>query len=65
MLNFYRKFICGAAGILAPLTDTLKGPGKSLTWSPALDFAFRCVKDILAVVPELVHPIPGALMSES
>ena len=31
MLNFYWKFLRGAAGVLAPLTDTLKGPGKSLT----------------------------------
>ena len=25
MLNFYRKFLRGAAGVLAPLTDALKG----------------------------------------
>ena len=35
MLNFYRKFLNGAAGVLAllTLTDALKGPCKSLTWS--------------------------------
>ena len=37
MLNFYRKFLWGAARVLASLTDALKGPGKSLTWSPVLD----------------------------
>ena len=31
MVNFYRKFLRGAARVLAPLTDALKGPGKSLT----------------------------------
>ena len=63
MLNFYREFLLGADGILAPLTDALKGPGKSLTWSPALDFAFCRAKDLLASVPELVHPLPGAQIS--
>ena len=29
MLNFYRKFLRGAAGVLAPLTDALKGAGKT------------------------------------
>ena len=60
MLNFSRKFLRGAAGVLAPLTDALRGPGKSLYWSPALDSAFCHAKDLLAHVPELVHPCsPG------
>ena len=63
MLNFYRKFLLGAAGVLAPLTDALKGPGKSLSWSLALDSAFLRAKDLLASVPELVHPCPGAQIS--
>ena len=50
-----RKLLCGAAGVLAPLTDALKGPGKSLTWSPALDSAFCHAKDLLVSVPELVQ----------
>ena len=32
MLNFYRKFLCRAAGVLTPLTDALRSPGKSLSW---------------------------------
>ena len=40
MINFYRKFIKDAALILAPLTNPLKGPGKLLVWSPAVDSAF-------------------------
>ena len=63
MLNFYQKFFCGAAGVLAPLTNDLRDPGKSLTWSPALDSAFRRTKDLLASVPELVHPCSGAHIS--
>ena len=63
MLNFYRKFICGAAGVLDPLMDSLKGPGKSLTWSPALDSPFCRAKNLLASVPELMHPCPGAQIS--
>ena len=31
----------GAARVLAPLTDALKGPGKTLTWTPDLEAAFR------------------------
>ena len=63
MLNFYKKFLHGAAGVLAPLTEALRGPGKSLIWSPALDSAFRHAKYLLALVPELVHPRPGAQIS--
>ena len=63
MLKFYRKFLRGATGVLAPLSDALKGPGKSLTWSVALYSAFCNAKDLLASVPELVHPRPGAQIS--
>ena len=57
MVNFYRKFLPGAARVLVSLTDTLKGPGKSLTWSPVLDFAFTKAKDFLSSVLELVHKL--------
>ena len=63
MLNFYRKFLHGAAGVLAPLTDALRGPGKSLIWSPALDSTIHPAKDHLSSVPELVHPCPGTQIS--
>ena len=65
MLIFYRKFLGGAAGVVAPLTDSLKGPGKFLPWSPALVFAFHSAKDLLASVPELVHPRPHVDASDS
>ena len=63
MVNFYRKFLHGAAKVLAPLTNALKGPGKSLTWSPDLEAAFRHAKDLLIQVPELIHPRPSAPIS--
>ena len=34
MVNFYRKFIRGAALILRPLTDSLRGDPKDFSWSP-------------------------------
>ena len=65
MLNFYRKFLRGAAWVLAPLKDTLKGPGKSLTLSPVLDSAFTRAKALPSSVPELLHPCPDAPISLS
>ena len=47
MVNFYRKFLRGAARALAPLTDALKVSGKSFTWSPHLDAVFRLAKNLL------------------
>ena len=63
MIKFYRKFLGGAARVLAPLMDALKGPGKSLTWSPVLDSPFARAKDLLSSVLELVHPRPDAKVS--
>ena len=64
MINFYRKFLQGAARVLAPLTDALKVTGKSLSWSPALDSAFTRAKDLLSSIPELFHPQPDAPTSQ-
>ena len=63
MINFYRKFLRGAARVLALPTDALKGPGKSLTWTPDLNAAFRHAKDLLIRVPELIDPRPSAPIS--
>ena len=60
-----RKVFRGAARVLAPLTDALQGPGKSLSWSPAFDSAFTRAKDLLSFLPKLVHPQPEALISLS
>ncbi len=65
MVNFYRKFLRSAAQVLAPLTDALKGPGKTISWSPVMNSAFNRAKLLLSAVPELVHPQPNAAISLS
>ena len=63
LLNFYRRFMKNAAGVLAPLTNALKGPGKSLVWSETLNSSFIKGKQLLLAVPSLVHPVPQAPIS--
>ena len=63
MINFYRRFLPSAARVLAPLTNALKGPGKSLHWNPKLDSAFSAAKLLLSAVPVITHPVPGAAVS--
>ena len=63
MVNFYRTFLRGAARVLVSLTDALKGPGKSLVWTPVLEAAFCHAKDLLITVLELIHPRPSAPIS--
>ena len=63
MVNFYQRFLRNAAQVLAPLTNSLKGPGKSPLWSPYLDSAFVLAKQLLASVPVLTHPEPGTPVS--
>ena len=41
IINFYRKFLRGAARALAPNTDAFKGPGKTIYWSPFMDSDFN------------------------
>ena len=48
MINFYPRFLRNTAQVLAPLTTARKGPGKSLLWSPELNFAFIITKKLLA-----------------
>ena len=63
MINFYRRFLRSAARVLAPLTNALKGPGKTLHWNPMLDSAFSAAKLLLSIVSVLTHPVPGAAVS--
>lgn len=62
MVNFYRRFIRGAAGILKPLTDSLSGLSKSATlaWSSAMQAAFVTCKESLAAATVLSHPAADA-----
>ena len=56
MVNFYRKFICGAALILRPLTDNLGGDSKDFSWSPK--WTLPSSPPSLTLVPNLVHLVP-------
>ena len=61
MINFYRRFIQGAAGILRPLTDTLRGkPRGRVIWTAAMGEAFQAAKDALCAASRLAHPDPEA-----
>ncbi|MBM3939179.1 MAG: hypothetical protein FJ333_11085, partial [Sphingomonadales bacterium] len=61
MINFYRRFLRGAAGILKPLTDALKGAKKGkLEWTEEMTAAFCKIKDSLSSTTELAHPEVGA-----
>jgi cytoskeleton-associated protein 5 len=62
-VNFYRRFIGGAAKILTPLTDALRGGGKGSTaigWDPLKEEAFQAAKNALASAATLAHPAPSA-----
>ena len=65
MINLNQKFFQGAAQVLVPHTDTLKGPGMSLSWSPVIDSSFTRAKDLLSSILELVYPRPDAPISLS
>jgi len=61
MVNFYRRFLKGAAGILKPLTDVLKGGKKGkLEWSKEMEDAFSSIKKALSEAAELAHPVVEA-----
>ena len=57
LVNFYRRFIRGAAQLLKPLTDSLKG-GKTtkLAWSPQMAAAFQAAKAAVCAATSLGHP---------
>ncbi len=63
MLNFYRRFVGGAACLLRPLTEALRGspkPTEALDWSPAMEASFEAAKAALAAAAELAHQQQGA-----
>ena len=61
MVNFYRRFVPNAAGILQPLTNALQGkPTTKLSWSEECMGAFKAAKEALADAVELHHPRAGA-----
>ena len=60
MLNFYRRFLPGIAGILRPLTDCLVGNPKLLSWSSLHLQAFDKAKAALTAAVPLHHPARDA-----
>jgi RNase H-like domain found in reverse transcriptase/Reverse transcriptase (RNA-dependent DNA polymerase)/Integrase zinc binding domain/Integrase core domain len=65
-VNFYRRFLPGAAAVLKPLTDALQGPGgkkKQLQWSEEMAAAFKRIKQLLCTATSLAHPDPAAGIS--
>ena len=59
MLNVYRRFIRGAAGVLKPLTDALCGAGgkaAKVEWSPQMLQAFEGSKQQMVAVTHLANP---------
>jgi hypothetical protein len=63
MINFYRRFLPGAAGTLRPLTAALSGNPKTLSWTPEMETAFAAAKDALVAAVPLSHPLPGAVLA--
>lgn len=60
MVNFYHRFLPGAAAIMQPLFAATVGKLKTLTWSAAMDHAFENTKEALANATLLVHPQANA-----
>ena len=63
MVNFYRRFIKGAAAILKPLTDATRGEGtknSKVPWTQEMSSSFVAAKTALARAAVLAHPDPTA-----
>jgi hypothetical protein len=63
MVNFYRRFLPGAAKALRPLMDCLWGIPKGPTpveWNCEKEAAFTEVKQMLASATRLAHPAQSA-----
>jgi RNase H-like domain found in reverse transcriptase/Reverse transcriptase (RNA-dependent DNA polymerase)/Integrase zinc binding domain/Integrase core domain len=64
MVNFYRKFFRGAAAVLRPLTEALRGgQHAAISWTAEMAAAFQASKEALMAATELAHPQPGAEIS--
>ena len=56
MINFYRRFVPGIAGVMRPLTDALTGNPRKLEWSGEMQEALDESKAKLAKATLLAHP---------
>ena len=53
MVGFYRQYVCDYAKISCPMTDQLKGKGKSFQWGDAQRKSFETLKVAVAAAPTL------------
>jgi hypothetical protein len=63
IVNFYRWFVPGAASILLPLADYLKGSkagAAAVEWSTEMQAAFSAAKEAVAATTMLAHLVAGA-----
>ncbi len=64
LVNFYRRFIPGAARILLPLTNALRGGKRAkLLWTADMATAFQQAKAAVCQATRLCHPDPQASVS--
>jgi hypothetical protein len=63
MVNFYRRFMPGLAGLVKPLTDLLRGSPTQLEWTPEAETAFDAAKVALKDCTVLAHPRPNSILS--
>ena len=66
LVNFFRRFLPGAAAYLKPLTDALKmssSASSSIAWTAEMSSSFEKAKSSLADAATLRHPVPGARLS--
>jgi hypothetical protein len=66
LINFYRRFLPGAASILKPLTDALRGSKsaqEALAWSREMEVSFEAAKRALSSATWLVHPDPASTLA--
>jgi hypothetical protein len=66
MVNFYRRFLPGAAKVLKPLTGCLRGRPKGATiisWEASMETAFESAKQLLASAARLANPDQAAKLS--
>ena len=65
MVNFYHRFLKGAAKLLHPLITAMSGKPKpgDFNWTTDMEHSFEITKKALADATMLTHYVPGAKLS--